>query len=68
MKHILLKNGVLINEGEQKAADLLIRGERIEKIASSIEAAPSYEIVDLKGKLVIPGIIDDQVHLSLIHI
>ena len=62
MKHILLKNGVLINEGEQKAADLLIRGERIEKIASSIEAAPSYEIVDLKGKLVIPGIIDDQVH------
>ena len=58
----LITNARLINEGEIREADVLIAGERIEKIASGIEAAENYRIIDAAGKYLIPGMIDDQVH------
>ena len=60
MKSTLLKNARLVNEGEIRNCDVLIRGERIEKIASQIEA--EGEVFDLKGNFLLPGLIDDQVH------
>ena len=61
MYDLILKNGTLINEGKIFESDIAIKGNRIEKIASSIDAE-SKSIVDLEGKYVIPGLIDDQVH------
>ena len=61
MYDLILKNGTLINEGRIFESDIAIKGDRIEKIASSIDAE-SKSTVDLKGKYVIPGLIDDQVH------
>ena len=61
MYDLILKNGTLINEGRIFESDIAIKGDRIEKIASSIDAE-SKSIVDLEGKYVIPGLIDDQVH------
>lgn len=61
-KKILLKNGRLVNEGQVIESDLLIENGRIEKIASSIEPTGNMEVRDLKGKWVLPGCIDDQVH------
>lgn len=60
MKRTLLKNARLVNEGEIRNCDVMIVGERIEKIASSIDAPG--EVVDLKGNFLLPGLIDDQVH------
>lgn len=60
MKTLLLKNARLVNEGKTSECDVLIKGERIEKIASNIDAVG--EVVDLEGKYLLPGIIDDQVH------
>lgn len=60
MKTTVLKNAHLVNEGQIIPCDVLIRGERIEKIAAQIDA--EGEVVDLKGKYLLPGIIDDQVH------
>ena len=59
----LLKEALLINEDRAFVADVLVKGDRIEKIASSIEA-PDYahEEINLSGKYLMPGIIDDQVH------
>ena len=57
----LLKNGRLVNEGQQVIADVLIEGSFIKKIASSI-SDPTATVIDLDGKLLIPGMIDDQVH------
>ncbi len=62
MSYILLKSGTVVNEGSQKVADILIKNGRIEKIASSISAENHYKIVDVSGKYVLPGSIDDQVH------
>ena len=61
MGGILIKNAVLVNEGQQQQSDLLIKGNRIDKIAGHI-AAEGHEVVDLKGNHLLPGIIDDQVH------
>ena len=61
MSLILLKNATIVNEGKQFQSDLLVKGDRIEKIASDISEA-NAEIVDLEGKYLIPGMIDDQVH------
>lgn len=61
MKKTLIKNAKIINEGIITEGDVLIVGERIEKIASSISDLQA-KIVDINGQILIPGIIDDQVH------
>lgn len=58
----LLKSGTVVNEGQQRVLDVLIKNGRIEKIASSIEVAEKHEVVDVTGKYILPGCIDDQVH------
>jgi dihydroorotase len=58
----LLKNAQIVNEGKIFQGDILIQNERIEKIASSISGDDNMEIMDLAGKFVLPGSIDDQVH------
>src|SRR5690349_12442885 len=61
MSRYLLKNATIINEGKQVVSDLLIVNDRIEKIASSISDERAA-VIDLSGKWLIPGMIDDQVH------
>ncbi|MDC3108580.1 dihydroorotase [SAR86 cluster bacterium] len=58
---LVLKNCLLINEDLQTPVDIGIKNDRIEKIASEI-TEEAKETLDLKGKYVAPGIIDDQVH------
>ena len=61
MDRLLLTNGHIVNEGRIEAADILIEGDRIARIGPG--ATPERaEVVDLAGRHVLPGIIDDQVH------
>jgi dihydroorotase len=62
MGSILIKNGKLVNEGKIWEADLLIKDGLIHKIASTISGNLADKIIDGKGMLVMPGVIDDQVH------
>ncbi len=62
MNRLLITNTRLLNEGETRDADVLIEGERISKIESSIAAPDGVEVIDAKGCLLMPGMIDDQVH------
>lgn len=62
-KLTLIYNGTLINEGSSFAGSILIKDNKIDKIYTSLEQLPKADVViDATGKLVIPGIIDDQVH------
>ncbi len=63
MDEILLLNGVLINEGKIFESDLLIHGDRIKRIDPNLSHLPAKKVIDLDGKYVLPGLIDDQVHL-----
>ncbi len=59
---MLITNARLINEGEIRDADVLVKGERIEKIDSAITVDENVHVLDANGKYLIPGMIDDQVH------
>jgi len=59
---LLIKNARMVNEGRTTNSDLLIRRGRIEKIDSSIEANDALPVLDADGALLLPGMIDDQVH------
>jgi dihydroorotase len=58
----ILRNGILVNEGEIKAVDILIENDRISKISSGFSVDGNVNEIDLNGKLILPGCIDDQVH------
>jgi len=58
----LLVNGTLVNEGTIRQADILIEGERIGRIEPDLRASLAQEVIDLEGRYVLPGLIDDQVH------
>ncbi len=62
MSKLLITNARLVNEGETQDADVLIVGERIEKIGSGLKADGETTVLDASGKLLMPGMIDDQVH------
>lgn len=60
---LLIKNALIINEGKRQKADVLIDGERIQAIhPSPFTLHPSPLIIDAEGFLLLPGLIDDQVH------
>ena len=62
MSDILIRNAQIVNEGKIFGSDLLIKGDFIFKISSNIEIKKNYKIINAKNKLLIPGVIDDQVH------
>lgn len=62
MQKYLFKNIQLVNEGEIKTADILISGDRIEKIGAQIDTKSNVQEINGEGKFLLPGAIDDQVH------
>ena len=62
MSAYLLKNGQIVNEGQITPGDIRIKNGRIEKIGTSLSPEGNEQIIDLEGKHVFPGMIDDQVH------
>lgn len=63
MREILIHGGEIVNEGRRFKGYVLIRGEKIAVVGEG-EFCGEFagERVDASGKMVIPGIIDDQVH------
>ncbi|MEM9857789.1 MAG: dihydroorotase [Bacteroidota bacterium] len=62
MGSLLITNAQIVNEGSIAQKDILIKGERIEKIANQINASEADKIIDASDKYIFPGVIDDQVH------
>jgi dihydroorotase len=64
MSSILIKNGTIINEGKSFHSDLLIIDELISAIGviDYKKIPASTRVIDATGLLLMPGVIDDQVH------
>ena len=62
MSKILIKNAKIVNEEKIFESDLLIKGDEIFEISEEIKVESDFIVIDAKGKILIPGIIDDQVH------
>ena len=62
MDSLVLRNGLIVNEGKSFHADILVRNGKIERIGQIPADVKADREIDLGGKLVLPGLIDDQVH------
>ena len=62
MTDLLLRGGTLINEGTRTEQDILVRNGRIENIGPALSLASNCKELDVSGKWILPGLIDDQVH------
>jgi dihydroorotase len=63
MTNYVLKNAQIVNEGKIFSSDLRVANGRIAKIASAITPTQGDVVLDLNGKHIFPGMIDDQVHV-----
>lgn len=59
---LIIRNVRMVNEGTISETDLLIRNGSIDKIASGISVAYAHDTYEGEGMLLLPGMIDDQVH------
>ncbi|EJN94034.1 dihydroorotase [Streptococcus ratti] len=60
---LLIKNGRVLDpkSGLDQLADVLLDGKKVVKIAENIEAADA-QVIDAKGLVVAPGLVDVHVH------
>ncbi|RAJ74037.1 dihydroorotase [Chitinophaga dinghuensis] len=62
MQNYVIRNISVVNEGRTTVQDVLIKDNRIEKIAPNITVSGIYTEINGEGKHLLPGVIDDQVH------
>lgn len=61
MNSYIIRQAEIVNENRIFTGDILVKGERIEKIGTHIESPNAIEI-NAEGMYAMPGAIDDQVH------
>ena len=62
MSSLLILNAKIVNEGKVFEGDVLVKDQYIEKIGKDLQSQEAKEIIDAQGKILLPGVIDDQVH------
>jgi dihydroorotase len=62
MESILIVNARIVNEGEVRPGDVLIADGRIAQVGPNLSSQPATRIIDAAGRILLPGMIDDQVH------
>jgi len=62
MGTLLILNAKIVNENTILESDIYIRGGRIEKIGSDLSSMKVRKTLDIKGKYLLPGMIDANVH------
>ena len=62
MQKYLFKNIQVVTEGKTITTDVLTVGERIEKVASTIDVKSAVAEIIGEGKFLLPGVIDNHVH------
>ena len=63
---IFIKDATIVNEGRSFRGSVLILNGRIARVfegqLADFEASDELKVIDAKGKYLLPGVIDDQVH------
>lgn len=62
MSTLLITNAVVANENIIQENDVYIKDGRIEQIGTNLGHLPADTTIDALGKILMPGMIDDQVH------
>ncbi|MBS0583961.1 MAG: dihydroorotase [Proteobacteria bacterium] len=62
MNDVLIVNADIVNDGRRFAGDVRVRNGRIEAVGGQLAAQANERVFDARGRLLIPGMIDDHVH------
>lgn len=62
MSTLLILNAKIVNENSIVESDIYIRNGRIEKIGKDLSSMKVLHVLDVRGKYIMPGMIDDNVH------
>lgn len=62
MYDLLILNGRIVNEHQQFEGDILIHAGHIQQIGPDLQHLAAKTTLDVGNQLIIPGMIDDQVH------
>lgn len=62
---LLIKNGKVVTASETYRADVGVRGEKVVAIGKNLKAKKGTQVIDARGKYVLPGVIDPHVHCDL---
>lgn len=63
MKTLLITDGLIINEGKKSRGSILVQDHLIAQVIPAGEPLPAADrTINARGKYIIPGVIDDQVH------
>ncbi len=62
---IVIRGGEVIDpsQGLRKVCDVAVQGDRIAAVEDSIDASGTHQVIDARGQLVVPGLIDLHVHV-----
>jgi dihydropyrimidinase len=61
---VLFKEGTVVNATGRYVADVFADGDKIKAIGTDLDN-PADEIIDAKGKYILPGAIDPHTHISM---
>ena len=65
MAKLLLKGGLVVNEDGSQVADVYCEGGLVAQLGTALEPPPGATVVDVSGKLVLPGGIDPHTHMRM---
>jgi len=62
---IVIRGGEVIDpsQGLRKVCDVAVQGNQIAAVEDSIDASGTHQVIDARGQLVVPGLIDLHVHV-----
>jgi dihydroorotase len=62
---IVIRGGEVIDpsQGIRKVCDVAVQGDRIAAVEDSIDASGTHQVIDARGQIVVPGLIDLHVHV-----
>jgi dihydropyrimidinase len=63
--NLLIKNGTIVTAESTFKADIAVSNGKISMIGASIKPGKDTEVIDAKGKYVLPGAVDVHTHLAL---
>ena len=62
MESILIVNAAIVSEGGITAGDVYVKAGRIAQIGPDLASRSADRVIDAQGNILLPGLIDDQVH------
>ena len=62
---LLIKGGTVVTATSTFKADVAVKNGKISAIGANLKPEKNTEVVDAKGKLILPGAIDGHTHLAM---